>query len=200
VKKFLLALFAFAEELDVVNYDGIDRAESALKTRQVALFDCLDEAIDELLAAQQLNDGECGLALHFVADGVKKMGLAQPGAAVNEKRIIGIARGLTHGDAACVREPVAGAYHEIVKRIIGMKGRLISVFLARGVEASVAIGGKLDRYEVSGDLLGGPCKRASAVILEEVGTGIIGADNFERPARETRDAEIIEPLASINGI
>ena len=51
VEKLFLALLAFAEELDIVDYNGIDRAKSALKAGQVALLDCLDEAIDELLAA-----------------------------------------------------------------------------------------------------------------------------------------------------
>ena len=66
-----------------------------------------------------------GFAFHFVADGVKKMGLAQAGMAVNEQGIIGVAGRLAYGDAACMRQPVAGADYEIVKSIIGMQSRSV---------------------------------------------------------------------------
>jgi len=51
VEEFLLALLAFSQELDVVNYEGIDGSELALKAGQISLFNCTDKAVDEVLAA-----------------------------------------------------------------------------------------------------------------------------------------------------
>ena len=135
-----------------------------------------------------------------MADGVQEVGLAQAGIAVNEKGIIGIARRLAYGDAACVCQPIAGADDEIVKGIIGMKGRLVFLLLARQAGLSVAVGGELDRYEVSGDLLGGTGKGVSAVALQELGAGMVGTADFERAAGEVNYAKIVEPPAGVDGV
>ncbi len=51
MEEFLLALLAFAQELDVVNYQSIDGSKLALKAGQISLFDCTDKAVNEVLAA-----------------------------------------------------------------------------------------------------------------------------------------------------
>ena len=153
VKKLFLALFAFAEELDVVDNEDIDRSEPALKTREVALLDGLDEMVHKFFATEESYDG--GFAYCFVTDGVEQMRFAQSGTAVNKERIIGIAGGLTDGDAACVGEPIARPDNKIVEGIIRMKGHLIFMFMFRGTGFWAAVGGKLDCDEMARYLPGG---------------------------------------------
>ena len=78
VEKFLLALLSLAEELDVVDYEHIDGAELVLETREVALFDCADEFIDEFFAAQELNREIFIFVEAVPADGVEQMCFAEP--------------------------------------------------------------------------------------------------------------------------
>jgi hypothetical protein len=64
----------------------------------------------------------------------------------------------------------------------------------------VTVGGKLDRYEMARYLLGGPGKGVSTVTLQKLSVCFIGAANFERAPREAHDAEIVKPLAHIDGV
>ena len=102
---------------------------------------------------------------HFVADGVEEVGFAESGAAVNEKWVVSIAWRLTYGDTACVGESVAGSDDEVFEGIIGMEGRLVGISLACRVESGVAVCRKSDGNEMASNLLGGPGKSDSAVIL-----------------------------------
>ncbi|MBA7715403.1 hypothetical protein ES703_124446 [subsurface metagenome] len=51
MKEFLLTLLAFAQELHIVDYQGIDSAELTLKAGEIAFLDSFDKSVDELLAA-----------------------------------------------------------------------------------------------------------------------------------------------------
>ena len=51
VEEFFLAVLAFAEELDVVDYEHVNGAAVGLKFLQRSFFDCGDEGVYELLAA-----------------------------------------------------------------------------------------------------------------------------------------------------
>jgi hypothetical protein len=64
----------------------------------------------------------------------------------------------------------------------------------------VTVGGKLDRYEMARYLLGGPGKGISAVTLQKLSVCFIGAADFEGTAGEPHDAEVVEPLAHIDGV
>jgi hypothetical protein len=120
--------------------------------------------------------------------------------AVNKKGIIRIARGLADSDAACVREPIAGADDEIVERIIGMEGRFVSAVLARRFLPGVPVGGELNGYEMSGYLLGGLSKGTFAVIPEELGARLIGAANLERPAGQSDETQVVKPLSGVDRV
>ena len=147
-----------------------------------------------------MNYGGCGFAFHLMADGVKKVRFAKAGMAVNKKGIICIAGRLADGDAACVCQPIAGADDEIVERIIGMEHRFVSAVLARRLRLSVPVGRKLNGYEMAGDLLGGLSKGALAVIPEELGARLIRAADFERPAGQSDEAEIVKPFSGVDGV
>jgi hypothetical protein len=135
-----------------------------------------------------------------VADGVQEVRFAEAGIPIDKKWIIGIAGRLTYGDAACMGEPIAGAYDEIIKGVIGMERRLIFALLRRGTLLNMAIGGKLDGNQMPGYLLGGPGKGALAVGLQELGTRIVRTADFERAARQMHDAEIVKPLSGVDGV
>ncbi len=51
MEKFLLALLALPQELNVVNNEHINRAKLPLEARHVALLDCGDKPVDKFLAA-----------------------------------------------------------------------------------------------------------------------------------------------------
>ena len=51
VEEFFLAVLAFAEELDVVDYEHVNGAAVGLELLQGSFFDCGDEGVYELLAA-----------------------------------------------------------------------------------------------------------------------------------------------------
>ena len=51
MEEFLLALLAFAQELDVVDYEDINGSKLVLKAGQISLFDCANEPVDEVLTA-----------------------------------------------------------------------------------------------------------------------------------------------------
>ena len=57
-----------------------------------------------------------------VADGVQQVGLAQAHPAVEEERVVGLARVFGHGHAGGVRQAVAGADHEVFKGVAGIQG------------------------------------------------------------------------------
>ena len=136
-----------------------------------------------------------GFAFHFVADGVEQVRFAEAGAAVNEKRVIGIAGRLTYCDAACVGKAITGADDKIFKCIIRVQGVCVFVFWRVAV-----VDGELDGYKMARYLLCGASKCASAVFLQELGAIIIRAADFERPARQSNDAEIVKPLPRIDGV
>ena len=57
-------------------------------------------------------------ALRVVPDGVQQVGLAQPGVAVDEQRVVGLGRGLGDRDGGGVGEPVARADDERLERVL----------------------------------------------------------------------------------
>ena len=63
-------------------------------------------------------------AAHVVTDGVQEVGLAQPGVAVDEQRVVGLARRFCNGDRSGVREPVRGADDEGLEDVLGIEPRL----------------------------------------------------------------------------
>jgi hypothetical protein len=49
-------------------------------------------------------------------------------------------------------------------------------------------------------LLCGLCKRAPAFTLQKLGTRLIRAANLKRPARQTHQMKIVEPLAGVDRV
>ena len=78
----------------------------------------VDEVVGELLGVHVADPDVRVEAARVVADGVQQVGLAQPGVAVDEQRVVGLGRRLGDGDGGGVGEPVAGADDEGVEGVL----------------------------------------------------------------------------------
>ena len=120
VEEFFLALFAFAEKLDVVDDEDVDGSELALELGQCTLFDCADETIDEFFTAQEAYDSGREFVSCFVSDTMEQMSFSESDTAVEKQRVVCAARCVADGDAACVGEPVAWADDKTFESIVGV--------------------------------------------------------------------------------
>jgi len=96
-----------------------------------------------------------------------------------------------------VGEPIAGPDDEILEGIIGVKGGRYPVSFFRGLFFNLAVGGKLHADKMARYLLCGAGKGASAFILQKLCAGLIGAADFERPARQVHEMKVFKPFPCI---
>ena len=75
-----------------------------------------DEVVGEGLDGRVAHGQPAAVLGDVVGDRVQQVGLAEPGRAADEERVVGQARQLGHGQGGGVREPVAVADHELVER------------------------------------------------------------------------------------
>jgi len=120
VEEFFLAVLPLAEELDVVDNEHVNGAAVALKLWEGSFFDCGDEGVYELFAAQEADEGIGEFFLCFAADGVEEMCFSESDAAVEKQRVVCCSGCVADGDAACVCEPVCRSDDEVFKCVIGM--------------------------------------------------------------------------------
>ena len=92
VEELLLGALLAGDELDVVEEEDVDATEGLPKDLHPLAANAVDELVDELLGGH-VDDAVsrlgCGDAM---GDGVQEVGLAEPGAAVEEERVVGVAR------------------------------------------------------------------------------------------------------------
>ena len=74
--------------------------------------DRVDHLIREALRRQVAHPGIGTPFADLVLDGVEQMGLAEPGVAEDEHRVVHVARLLGHGDAGGMGEAVPASDHE----------------------------------------------------------------------------------------
>jgi hypothetical protein len=112
------------------------------------------------------------------------MGLTQTDVTVNEKRIVGITRRLTYCYTACMSEPVARPYYEIIKRIIRMN--LKPSFTPLRNFGKLLAGGNAEIYadKVAGYLLGGTSETGFAVVSQKLNPRFIRTANPERTSTQ----------------
>ena len=117
VEELFLGAFLVRDELDVVDEQQVDPAVARPEVVDLALLDAGDELVGELLAggvdhalARELRDDR-------VADGVHQVGLAEAHAAVQEQRVVRVARALGHRQRGRVGEPVRRAHDEVRERV-----------------------------------------------------------------------------------
>ena len=118
VEELLLRPVLARQELDVVDEQDVDVAVRRLEARSFVVADGVDEVVGELLGVHVAHADAVVEVAGVVADRVQQVGLAQPGVAVDEQRVVGLGGGFGHGDGRGVREAVRGADHEGVEDVL----------------------------------------------------------------------------------
>jgi len=111
-----------------------------------------------------------------------------------------IAERLTHCDAACVGEAVAGPDHKILKGIVGMQpgGRQGLLGGRRGFLLSINV--EIYGDQMTGYLLGGVGKRTLAVGSQELDCRLVRTADSERPAVKPGNLQLVEPFAGVGRV
>ena len=92
VEELFLGPLLVGDELDVVDEQQVDAPVARAELVDLALLDAGDELVGELLARGVDDALAREAAEHLVADGVHQVGLAEAHAAVQEERVVGVAR------------------------------------------------------------------------------------------------------------
>ena len=111
---FLGRLFA-RDKLDIVHQQDIDRAVLGAELVGGAVANGVDNIIGELLRGD-VEHRQPGLH-PLMADGVQEVGLAQSHAAIEEERVVRLARCLRDGQGGCVCQAVAAAHDKGIEGI-----------------------------------------------------------------------------------
>ena len=120
VEELLLGPLLVGDELDVVDEEQVDPAVAGPELVDLALLDRGDELVGELLGRRVDDALARELGRHLVADGVHQVGLAEAHPAVQEERVVGVARALRHRQARRVGEAVGRADDEVRERVAGV--------------------------------------------------------------------------------
>ena len=99
-------------------------AVAALERLRLVVADAVDEVVGELLGVHVAHPDAGVEVARVVADRVQQVGLAQPGLAVDEQRVVGLGRRLGDRDGGGVGEPVARADDEGVEGVLRVESRL----------------------------------------------------------------------------
>ena len=125
MEELLLEALLVLDELDVVDEQDVAPPVAALEGAVAVGADGVDEVVQEVLGgdvAHAHRPGSC--CAHVVADGVQEVGLAQPGVAVDEQRVVGPGRLLGHGQGGGVGEAVGLADDEGLEGVVGVEADL----------------------------------------------------------------------------
>ncbi len=92
VKEFFLRLLLAGEDVDVVDEQQVGLAVTPLEVIHRAVLDGVDDVVEELLGGD-ICDPDGGVALQDpVGDGLHQVGLSEAGGAIDEERVIRLAR------------------------------------------------------------------------------------------------------------
>ena len=122
------------------------------------------------------------------------MCLSQPGATVDEERIISISERLTYRHATGGGKAVAGSDDKIVEGIIRMEPRAGPRVAASNIGFAVAYA-EIYGNQMAGDLLSGVRKAALAVVLQELNGGLVGTAYPKGAAVQMQNRQLLEPSA-----
>ena len=101
VEELLLDPLLVLEELDVVDQEDVVVAVALLEPLDALVAQRVDEVVHERLARDVARREVAGVLGH-AGDGLEEMGLPQPGAAVDEERVVGLRGRLGDGErGAC---------------------------------------------------------------------------------------------------
>src|ERR1035437_4385064 len=115
---FLRPLFV-GDELDVVDEEQVDAPVATPEVVELALLDAGNEFVCELLAGRIDNALARKARDDRVADGVHEMRLAEAHPAVQEKRVVRVARACSDGEAGGGGEAISPAAERVGAGIEG---------------------------------------------------------------------------------
>ena len=121
VEELLLELLGALEELDVVDEQHVDLAVAAFEAGHALRAHRVDELVHHRLGRDVADALAREQLAHVMADRVQQVGLAEPGRAVDEQRVVGTGRALGHRQRGGVREAVRRADDELVERVAGIQ-------------------------------------------------------------------------------
>ena len=119
MEELLLRLLLAGDELDIVHQQKIGAAVFGAQLLAAADLNGVDEVVCEIVALNVYDLCLRVLRVDGAADSQKKMRLAEPGVAVNEKRVIKLAGVFRHGDGCGVGVFVRGTHDEVIEREAG---------------------------------------------------------------------------------
>ena len=125
MEELLLDAFLAFDELDVVDQQHVDVAVTALEGRLAVVTQRVDEVVGELFGGDVLDPHAGEQPLGVVAGGVQQVGLAEPGLAPDEQRVVGAGRRLGDGERGGVGEPVGGADDEGVEGVAPVEADVV---------------------------------------------------------------------------
>ena len=134
VEELLLGPFAVLQELDVVDQQDVDVAVPALERAGLVVAQRVDEVVGELLGRHVPHVPRVAELRGVVTDRVQQVGLAEPGAAVDEQRVVRLRRRLGDRDRGGVREPVGRPDDERLERVLRVEP--VAARVARGRRSS----------------------------------------------------------------
>ena len=142
VEELLLRPLLVGDELDVVDEEEVDPAVAGPEVVDAALLDARDELVRELLARRVDDPLAREAGDDRVADRVHQVRLAEADPAVQEERVVGVARALGDGQGGGVGQAVGRADDEVGERVARVEvggaalaadpGRLDAHLLGRG--------------------------------------------------------------------
>src|SRR5207244_13211017 len=143
VEELLLGTLATSQQLHVVEDENVDLPEALLELPHAVASQRRDEVVHERLGGQ-VGDAREQVALEdLMPDRVGEMCLAETDAAVDEERIVMVARLGRDGLAGRVRELIRGADHEAREGVLRIEGT------EEGARASLGAPGAGVREELS---------------------------------------------------
>ena len=123
VEELLLQTLLALHELDVVDEQDVDLPVAALELRGGVGPDGVDVLVEEGLGRDVADLVVAVVLVDVVADGVEEVGLAQPGGAVDEERVVRPRRRLRHPLRGRQGELVGLALDEGLEGVAGVEAR-----------------------------------------------------------------------------
>ena len=195
MEELLLDPLLVLEELDVVDQEHVVVAVALLEALDALVAERVDEVVHEDLARHVARGEVAGVLADVARDRLQEVGLAEPGAAVDEEGVVGLRRRLRHGERRGVREAVRRADDEEVEGVLRVQafaeaGRRRLLGLLRLVELA---NGEPHRALASDRLADGGLDEIEEVILDPRAREVVGNREHEALTAELDRLGVGEP-------
>jgi hypothetical protein len=118
VEELLQRLLAALQELDVVDHEHVDASVTPLERVADTRADRVDEFVEKRLTRHVSHLVAAVVLVDVVADGLEQVGLAEPGVAVDEQRVVGEPGSFGDCEGRGVRETVGSTDDEAIEGVL----------------------------------------------------------------------------------